>query len=78
MTDPIAFALIGGIAPTLAALGGLFVAIRNSKKSDEIHVLVNSNLTAVKADLALALERVDKLEKLLVTFTGSAPPPSAQ
>lgn len=78
MTDSVSLALIGGIAPTLAALGGLFVSLRNSKKSDEIHVLVNSNLTAVKADLALALERVDKLEKLLVTFTGSASPPTAQ
>lgn len=37
-----------------------------AKKTDEIHVLVNSNLTAVKADLAIALGQIEKLEKLLM------------
>ena len=35
------------------------------KKTDEIHVLTNSNLTAIKADLAIALQRIVVLEAAL-------------
>jgi hypothetical protein len=41
-----------------------------TKKTDEIHILVNSNLAAVKADLALANQRVQKLETMLATLIG--------
>ena len=58
-------ALIISIAPTLASLGTLYIGLRNGTKADAIHVLVNSNLTKVKTDLALALERVVNLEALL-------------
>ena len=37
----------------------------NSTKLDKIHELTNSNLTAVKADLSIANERIIKLENLL-------------
>lgn len=36
-----------------------------SQQLGEIHELVNSNLTAVKADLAIALDRIATLEELL-------------
>lgn len=65
MTEPLTIAYIAAVPPTLVAGASVFVGLRNSKKADSIHVLVNSNLTAVKADLALALERVAKLEQLL-------------
>lgn len=35
------------------------------KKTDEIHILTNSNLTAIKADLAIALQRIVVLEAAL-------------
>jgi hypothetical protein len=69
VTEPVTIALIVAIPPTLVAVVTLIVGIYNAKeikhKSDEIHILVNSNLTKVKSDLALALERVAKLEKLI-------------
>lgn len=58
MTDPIKVALIVSIAPTV-------VALWNIKKSNQIHVLVNSNLTKVKEDLAAAVERVKQLEAVI-------------
>jgi len=36
------------------------------RKLDVIHDLTNSNMTALKAQLAAALARIDKLENLLV------------
>ena len=36
-----------------------------SRQLRQIHVLVNSNLTQVKADLAIALNRIGILETLL-------------
>jgi len=59
MTDAVQTAVIVSIAPTI-------VALWNIKKSNQIHVLVNSQLTSVKADLVLALDRVGKLKRLLV------------
>jgi len=56
----IAVALVASIAPTIAALAGWRSL---SKKSDQIHVLVNSNLTEVKANLAHALAEIQALKK---------------
>lgn len=41
-------------------------SIKNHEQGEAIHVLVNSNLTAVKTDLALALDRVAKLEAMII------------
>lgn len=65
MTDAVALAIVAAIPPTLAGVAALIVSIRNGKKSDQIHVLVNSNMTAVKADLATAAKRIASLEALL-------------
>ena len=51
-------ALFVAIPPTI-------LAWNNNAKADAIHVLVNSNLTAVKADLAVANQRIDDLIKLV-------------
>jgi len=65
----IILALIAIIPATTAAL----VGIRNgkkvdnvSKKADDIHILVNSNLSQVKADLILANQRIKVLEEALL------------
>jgi hypothetical protein len=71
MTDTVQVAITVAVAPTILAVGTLVVGIRNSYKSDAIHVLVNSNLTTVKTDLQLALDRVRKLEEMLLKISGS-------
>jgi hypothetical protein len=60
------------IAPTVLAVATLVTSINNGRKTNELHIqgieihqLVNSNLTRVKADLELALTRIIKLEKLI-------------
>jgi len=65
MTEVIIVAVIVSLPPTLAAVGALIIGIVNGSKSDKIHVLVNSNLAKVQANLKLAEERVNKLEQLL-------------
>jgi hypothetical protein len=42
------------------------IGARTDHKLDEIHTLTNSNLTNVKEQLATALDRIEKLEQLLV------------
>jgi len=49
-------ALFVAIPPTI-------LAWRNSEKADQIHTLVNSNLSTVKADLALANQRIEAAVK---------------
>jgi hypothetical protein len=72
MITTIMLAMIVAVPPTLGAIANYVVAKDQTKKVDEtliktdqIHVLVNSNLTAVKADLAIANDRIASLTKLL-------------
>jgi len=76
-------AVLAHLAPTIAALAALFQGLRNGKKAEvitmkaetivektgEVHALVNSNLAAVKADLAVANERIKELSALVVKLT---------
>ncbi len=55
-------AIVAAIPATLGAI----VGVVNKMKLTEIHVLTNSNLTRVTADLALANARIEKLETLLM------------
>jgi hypothetical protein len=57
--------IMTALPPTLVALGALVVGVINSIKSDKIHVLVNSNLTAVKADLAIANTQIKDLQTMV-------------
>ncbi len=82
MTDTITMALIAGLPATLTALTGLIVSIKNGRKTDavvtkvddaavkqqEIHTLVNSNLTKVKDDLAEAKAEITALKALVKTL----------
>ena len=65
MSDAAQLAVISSIAPTIMALAAFVVGVRNSRKADVIHTLVNSNLTKVKADLELANQKILELATLL-------------
>lgn len=83
MSEPIAIAVLAAIPPTVMAFAALVQSVRNGRKADtistkteQIHVLTNSNLTSVKADLALANEKIQELERLVQTLVErrDAPP----
>lgn len=56
MTDAVLVALLAAVPPTIAALAAMRVAMRNLRKSDEIHILVNGNLQATKEALTQSSE----------------------
>lgn len=55
--------ILTALPPTLVALAGLIVSIINSIKSNQIHVLVNSNYTKAQEALKEALAKVESLQK---------------
>ncbi len=72
MSDVVRVALIAAVPATIGAIGVFVIGLltysqskKNHEQGEAIHVLVNSNLTSVKADLAIALARVTKLESLI-------------
>ena len=71
MSDAVIIAMIVAIPPTLVALAGLISSILNGQKSDKIHVLVNSNMDSLKADLRAALFEIQTLKLAAVL---QAPP----
>ncbi len=77
-------ALVAAVPVTITAVAGLLVSLQNGRKADvaavkqqEIHVLVNSNLTKVKADLETAKTEIAALHGLLRDFAAERPPPAA-
>jgi hypothetical protein len=52
------FALVASVVAAIAATQGM----RNKAKIQEVHVLVNSNMEALKAKLELALHQRDSLQ----------------
>ncbi len=62
----VVIAAIAVVPPTLMALASFVQSWRNGKKSDEIHVLVNSNMAAVKAELAAAKLEIADLRSIIV------------
>jgi len=62
--DPvIVVAVIASVPPTIAALAALRRSSQNATALKEVHVLVNSNLTQVKADLESALQELRTLKR---------------
>jgi len=53
------------LPPTVAALAAMIVGIYNSRKSGEIHTLVNSQLSNVKADLTIANQRIVAMQAII-------------
>jgi hypothetical protein len=58
VTEALEIALIAGAPPTLLGIATLVSALKNGQKSEKIHTLVNSKMTA-------ALERIAQLEAQL-------------
>jgi ABC-type uncharacterized transport system ATPase subunit len=61
VTDAIALALIVAVPPTLVALSGLIVSIRNGKKADVIKEHVNSTATKQQEKIDNLTTQVESL-----------------
>ena len=72
MTEATIGLIAAATAPTITALAGLVVGIRNSRKSSEIHVLVNSSAMKLRADLADANAQIEELKIVLNQMIESA------
>ncbi len=66
MTDVLIVGLVASFPPSLVGAAALVSSLKNRKKLEEVHVLVNSRLTK-------ALEKIDSLELKLQKLTGQAP-----
>ena len=75
MSDTVFIALLTAIPPTLVALAGFIVTLKNGVKSDKIHVLVNSNMTKVQADLAAARLNIEELQVVISKLVEVRVPP---
>ena len=49
MSEPVIVAMLVAIPPTLVAMAALIASLRNGKKTDAIHVLMNSRLDELLA-----------------------------
>jgi len=71
MTSDQQLTLITALIPVMLALitlfGGILTHISNKqlKITKEIHILTNSNLTKVTADLAIATERINEMQSFI-------------
>jgi hypothetical protein len=57
-----------------AAEKSAMAASKAEEKLDSVHVLVNSNLSQVRSDLAQAQVKIDKLQQLVVDLVAKAKP----
>lgn len=71
-SDVVIVAIVAAVPVTVTAIAGLVVSLKNGRKADlaavkqqEIHVLVNSNLTQVKNDLEDAKNEIATLKSLV-------------
>lgn len=62
MSETLVIALIAAAPGIITAL----ISLNNGRKSNVIHALVNSQLTAVKSDLVAALLKITELQDLIV------------
>lgn len=65
--------VIGALATAVVSIIGAIKSRQNGVKLDEIHVLTNSQLTALKSDLATALKDIARLQKFI--SEGKSDPP---
>jgi hypothetical protein len=70
INDQILVAIITALPPTLVALGALVIGLLNRVKTEEIHILVNSNLTQIKTDLTNSQLMVINLTKEVADLKG--------
>ncbi len=67
MTDATFVAVAASVPPTITALAALIVSVRNGRKSDVIHVLVNSKMTQALSDLEDAKKEIIALRAEIET-----------
>lgn len=71
MTDATLNIILTALPPTIVATAGLIVSVVNSAKANKIHVLVNSNMTKVQADLAAANLSIGELQLVISKLAGA-------
>ena len=69
-------AVITAGPPTLAALFAGVLGWLNHTQGSKIHILVNSNMSAVKTDLELANKRIADLQDLVASMRKERPAPA--
>lgn len=69
MSDIVIVALIAAVPATIGAI----LSVKNGRKADAIHVLVNSNLTAVKVELAVAKTEIGMLREMVLSLSKEKP-----
>lgn len=57
--------IIAAVPAILAGIGSIIVSLRNSSKLTEIHTLTNSNLTKVKTQLDIAMQKIEGMNDLI-------------
>lgn len=57
--------IIAAVPAILAGIGSIIVSLRNSTKLTEIHTLTNSNLSKVKTQLDIAMQKIEGLNDLI-------------
>ena len=65
MTEAALIAIVTIIPAALASIVTIIIGWMNNRQGNKIHTLVNSNMTAVKAELATAQEQIASLQSLV-------------
>lgn len=65
MTNDQLVIIIAAIPTILAGIGSIIVSLRNSTKLTEIHTLTNSNLSKVKTQLDIAMQKIEGMNDLI-------------
>jgi hypothetical protein len=63
VSELVILAAIAAVPPTITSIAGLIVAYVNLRKSRQIQLAVNGDVTRLKADLVRALARVESLDE---------------
>lgn len=76
MSELVILAAIAAVPPTITSIAGLIVAYVNLRKSRQIQLAVNGDVTRLKADLVRALARVESLDAQMREARGRRGRPS--
>jgi hypothetical protein len=76
VSELVILAAIAAVPPTITSIAGLIVAYVNLRKSRQIQLAVNGDVTRLKADLVRALARVESLDAQMREARGRRGRPS--
>jgi hypothetical protein len=74
MSDAVIIALIVAVPTVFATLPALIISFKTLRQAQETHVLVNTNYSDLKKELAVALSRIDGFQALLIEIRSQQPP----